>query len=320
MPDSSTHYIQFKLSSQVYFSILVFLSLLAHIILIALVQLGEIKEISMPQVGLKDGKKSSLVFIKSASQKTGNKQVLAVKNQSPQNMPTTDHPEPVLNPEPNLNPNPQLSLHDLANPNNNNNNNLSQKKSVSIDSINSLNAISSSDTKAFAKINNPTPGKKNAHILLKEYQGDQVINSQQTALSSQSRYAISSSMFGFAIVVPKGVPEDQLNHLEEVFFSFRKRIVEQYINKILVHIEPTSQKSKSSFPWTNKAQKLQYKLVFDESGELIRIEKLQQSDSKILNYYYDEVMYDMNTIPNPPKAIINDQHQFELIFGLNIEE
>ncbi len=163
--------------------------------------------------------------------------------------------------------------------------------------------------------------KKSPNVLFQKMKGSDINVPQGVRFSEKSKHAFDGSMFDVGIILPEGIKEDELNRFEEMFFSFRRRITEQYINQILrLSTEVEDRHPRTIFPWTNKTQILKAKLTYDIQGNLERIEFLQKTDAKILQEFYQEVMNSMNKIPNPPTAIINQEEKFELIFGLNIIE
>jgi hypothetical protein len=159
------------------------------------------------------------------------------------------------------------------------------------------------------------------NVLMQKIKGKEINIPQGARFSEKSKHAFDGSMFDVGIILPEGIREDELNRFEEMFFSFRRRVAEQYINQILrLATEVEERHPRTVFPWTNRTQILRAKLTYDIQGNLQRIEFLQKADAKILQEFYQEVMNNMNKIPNPPQAILNKEDSFELIFGLNIIE
>lgn len=161
--------------------------------------------------------------------------------------------------------------------------------------------------------------KLDNNILFHKIKGKDITVPQGVRFSEKSKHAFDGSMFDVGIILPEGIKEDELNRFEEMFFSFRRRVAEQYINQILrISTEVEERHPRTVFPWVNKTQILRAKLTYDTEGNLQRITYLQKADAKILQEFYQEVMNNMSKIPNPPNAILNQDDRFELIFGLNI--
>jgi len=168
--------------------------------------------------------------------------------------------------------------------------------------------------------------KRGETKILKQKIDPTIVEEKMQALAidvnklSQSRFDSDGSMFDIGITVPEGVSQDELNQVEEVLYSFRRRIGEIYITKLLLNIEPSEKKYRNKkFPWTTTEQILRAKIHFDRTGNIIRVESLMQSNSPNLNTFFSEVMYAIERIPNPPKLIINRDQEFSLIFGLKIQ-
>lgn len=204
--------------------------------------------------------------------------------------------------------------------------NLSTLKNIGRPETQTQNSTSSSDS-VLSKLSLPSPQnmgvgptlKKSSSVLTQKIKGKDVTVPDGVRFSEKSKHAFAGSMFDVGIILPEGIKEDELNRFEEMFYSFRKRVAEQYINQILrISTLVENRYPRTTFPWTNRTQILRAKLTFDSQGNLQRISYLQKTDAKILQEFYQEVMNSMSKIPNPPNAIVNSEDNFELIFGLNI--
>jgi hypothetical protein len=157
-------------------------------------------------------------------------------------------------------------------------------------------------------------------ILSHKVQGKDVTLPHGALFSEKSRHAFDGSLFDVGLVLPEGIGEDQLNRMEEVFYSFRKRTFEQFINQILfLATTMNSTYPLSSFPWTSKKnQVLRAKLTYDREGNLLRIMHIHKSDAVILQDFYQKILNGMSKIPNPPRASIKENGTFELTVGIRI--
>lgn len=253
-------------------------SVLLHIIFFIFPLFNSQPEMNMRSAGVKNGKKTSQLFLKIRSERNGEDINLATLN-------------PIGRP-----------------------NSSSSKSSMSSPNLNNFSLPSASRFGSGEKKSTPSN-----NIMLQKIKGKDIEVTQGVRFSEKSKHAFAGSMFDVGIVLPEGVDEDELNRFEEMFYSFRKRVAEQYINQIVLHATSVENRyPRTAFPWTNKIQLLKAKLTYDSQGNLQRISFLQKSDGKILQEYYQEVMNNMNKIPNPPHAILNSEENFELVFGLNI--
>ena len=118
--------------------------------------------------------------------------------------------------------------------------------------------------------------------------------------------------------VPKGIKEDQLNKHEMVFYSFQKRTVLAYINSFRKELNDFERKNPHlRFPLTESKQKLAGRVVYDKNGDILRIESLQWTDIAKLQDFFMHVLKNMNSLPNPPKEILEDE-KFAINFILSL--
>lgn len=119
--------------------------------------------------------------------------------------------------------------------------------------------------------------------------------------------------------VPKGIKEDELNKHELVYYSFQKRTVMAYVNSF--HKELNSfEKSNPHlrFPLTRQKQSLAGRVIYDQNGDILRIETLKYTNISKLQDFFMNVLKNMNSLPNPPKEILeNDQFAINFILSLN---
>lgn len=123
----------------------------------------------------------------------------------------------------------------------------------------------------------------------------------------------------FDLVVPKGVPEDELNKHELVFYSFRKRTALAYVNSFQKQLNTfETQNPHLRFPLTRDPETIAGKITYDKNGDILRIETLKYTQITKLQDFFMEVLQDMSSLPNPPKEIVNDREQFVINFVLEV--
>ena len=125
----------------------------------------------------------------------------------------------------------------------------------------------------------------------------------------------------FDLQVPKGVPEDELNSAELVFYSFRKRTAITYINsfiKELNHFERT--RPHLQFPLTKSPQLISGQITYDKNGDILKINTLRWSNITELQNFFMDVLKNMSSLPNPPKEIINENGEFVINFSLALNQ
>ena len=140
----------------------------------------------------------------------------------------------------------------------------------------------------------------------------------QSSRSALNELALSNLNIKFEL--PEGVSEDQLNKRELVFYSFQKRTVQAYINSFIKELNEFNKRNpRKSFPLTSRKQKLISKLIYDRNGDIISIKSLAWSDIDELQNFFLKVLDNLQTIPNPPSEIIENE-QFAINFVLTVND
>jgi len=136
---------------------------------------------------------------------------------------------------------------------------------------------------------------------------------------SQALNALGGSDVNIQLEVPKGIPEDELNKHELVFYSFQKRTVMAYVNSFQKELNDFERANPHlSFPLSKEPQKMAGRVIYDKNGDIIRIETLRWSNIKRLQTFFMDVLKNMTSLPNPPKEILKND-QFAINFILSID-
>ena len=118
--------------------------------------------------------------------------------------------------------------------------------------------------------------------------------------------------------VPKGVPEDELNKYELVFYSFRKRTALNYINSFYNELSDFQRTNPHlRFPLTADKTSMTGRITYDEKGDIVRIKMLKWTNKKKLQEFFLQVLKNMNSLPNPPEVIIEDG-EFHVYYSLTV--
>lgn len=173
---------------------------------------------------------------------------------------------------------------------------------------------------------NEMPTNKFLNKLLKKRKQEKSISVKNFLKSTPTSYqtpsqalsAMSMSDLNIKFELPKGVEEDELNQRELVFYSFQKRAVQAYINSYVKELNQFRRKNpKKSFPFEEKQEKLAGRILYDKNGDIISIKTLAWSDIDQLQSFFMRVLKNLQTIPNPPREILEND-QFAINFVLNI--
>lgn len=118
--------------------------------------------------------------------------------------------------------------------------------------------------------------------------------------------------------VPQGVPEDELNKYELVFYSFRKRTALNYVNSFYTELTDFQRSHPHlRFPVTPEKDSMTGRITYDEEGNIVRIKMLKWTNEKKLQDFFLQVLKNMNSLPNPPEIIIKDG-EFHVYYSLTV--
>lgn len=138
-------------------------------------------------------------------------------------------------------------------------------------------------------------------------------------LSQDSVRSLSNSDFFVHADVPEGVDLDELNEFEFVFYSFQKRLAEQYFNSFFSQLGDFQRRNPHlQFPMTKQKQLLTARVTFDSQGNIEEIELLEESDVADLQTFYIDVLDRMKAVPNPPKALLDKKGKMRVYYSLRI--
>ena len=118
---------------------------------------------------------------------------------------------------------------------------------------------------------------------------------------------------------PKGISQDELNSVEKMFYSFQKRTFEGYFNSFIttynrvIQLRPQLRQTLNS-----EVHHLTGRVTFDNSGNIIAIKILRWSQDDNLQKLFEETLKEIKSLPNPPKAIIGKDKQFNIYYQLKI--
>jgi hypothetical protein len=141
------------------------------------------------------------------------------------------------------------------------------------------------------------------------------------ASTPMDEYLLSKSSFNFKMSPPRGVPIDQLNPAEKIFYSFNKRTFESYINAFittyrkmaLVHPQITNLLN-------NDLYRLVGKMTFDKEGNIISIKMVKWANHDLVQKLFEDTLTNIRALQNPPKALLDDNEEFYIYFQLNIND
>jgi hypothetical protein len=118
---------------------------------------------------------------------------------------------------------------------------------------------------------------------------------------------------------PEGVSEDELNSVEKIFYSFQKRTFTTYVQSFLsTYQQKIINKPQLRNALSTEKHLLTGKIDFDKEGNIIRIKILRSSQSDEVHELFEETLKGINSLPNPPKDLVEKRDQFTIYYQLHI--
>lgn len=159
---------------------------------------------------------------------------------------------------------------------------------------------------------------------------------QQKAMSYTSRQAVAQVRqersidnpvlnqlnYNLQFLPPKGIPHDELNDFEKVFYAFYKRVATQYINSIQsTYLSLANDKPYMEARFRNhKPIVLSGFIQYDKDGNAEVIKILKSSEDNEVHQMFEDSLKKMNKIPNIAKELIDENGKYQAFFQLSINE
>ncbi len=130
---------------------------------------------------------------------------------------------------------------------------------------------------------------------------------------------LKSTGFNLHFEPPEGIPEDELNSMEKIFYSFQKRTFMGYVNSFMSsYLDTLNHSPQIQNVLRGERHLLTGRITFDKEGNIVRIKILRSSQNDELHRLFENTLTNIRSLPNPPKAIIEDKDQFNIYYQLKI--
>jgi hypothetical protein len=131
--------------------------------------------------------------------------------------------------------------------------------------------------------------------------------------------SLSNSDVLVNLEVPEGVNPDELNEYELKFYGFQRRTAIGYVNSFYKHLDKFQRENPhKQFPLTDSKQVMTGRLTYDSQGNIMQIKMMRWSNVDQLQGFFEEVLKDMDTLHNPPRALWERNGEFSIYFSLVI--
>ena len=116
----------------------------------------------------------------------------------------------------------------------------------------------------------------------------------------------------------KGVPVDELNTQELVYYAFKNRTAIQYKNSVVKNLNILKRDNPSLFRRIKDSiHDMSGKISYDREGNVVNIKITQWSDSNEVQDFFVNALKDIRAIPNPPEGLL-DEEGFRATYHLKL--
>ena len=145
--------------------------------------------------------------------------------------------------------------------------------------------------------------------------------SRSFPLPSHDLGSLQNSLLEISFPTPQGVDVSELNRLEQIFYSFHLRVHRTYAQSLMMTAHHYLNQNphatidfKKLYPETLRA-----KVRFHAWGKIKTVSILRESRNDHLQNIFFQALKGIKSIPNPPRAFVQDRDDFTLYFNLVIK-
>jgi hypothetical protein len=130
---------------------------------------------------------------------------------------------------------------------------------------------------------------------------------------------LSNSSLNFEFARPKGVPANELNSFEKIFYGFQVRTYKKYLNAFLsAYNHEISAHPHLKEGLLRNRHFLKGRVTFDINGDIMAIKIMQDSNNDYLLRIFERTLQKMDPLANPPKNLFIEEDQFSVYFQLSV--
>lgn len=143
---------------------------------------------------------------------------------------------------------------------------------------------------------------------------------KELSASNRAREVIQTTGFNLQFDPPEGIPHDELNSAEKIFYSFQKRTFTSYVNTFISNYhQMTLQSSKLKRSLQTQSHDLLGRVEFNARGETASIRILEGSPIQEVRDLFEKTLKDLK-LPNPPKDLLREDRRFVIYYRLKIND
>lgn len=129
---------------------------------------------------------------------------------------------------------------------------------------------------------------------------------------------LSKSLMNMQVEVPEGVKMDELNEFELMFYGFQKRMMEKYVNAIMLNVRDYEKRYSMPVLMPEGKHVMTGRVTFDSDGNIKQIKMLRWTQADKLQAMFEDILKSMMTLPNPPKMLRNPQGEFVVFYTFTV--
>ena len=161
------------------------------------------------------------------------------------------------------------------------------------------------------------------HTFTDTFSLQEIHKEMQKELTIAPRFGdiFSNHNINFSFEVPEGVSEDELNSAEKIFYSFQRRTFRSYLHSFASAYMQMAQNRPyllQQEAYLKAREKMTGKVTFDLHGNIIAIKFIQGAENKDLQELFENTLKGIKSLPNPPKALLQENQEFAIYYQLNI--
>lgn len=142
----------------------------------------------------------------------------------------------------------------------------------------------------------------------------------ELSASNRAREVIKTTGFNLQFDPPEGIPQDELNSVEKIFYSFQRRTFTSYVNTFISNYHQMSlQSSKLKQALQTQSHDLLGKVEFNERGETTSIRVMEGSPIQEVRDLFEKTLKDLK-LPNPPKDLLREDGRLVIYYRLKIND
>lgn len=178
-----------------------------------------------------------------------------------------------------------------------------------------------------AKMEKPLADTPAAIRLRHQDQTDRIRRQQQQIqgsilremqMSPENAEIIKATGFNIQFDPPEGIPEDELNSVEKIFYSFQRRTFQNYVSNFISNYQTMIfQKPHVKKNLEGESHHLIGRVEFDEDGYVVGLKLTRTTEYDDINMMFETTLKNLQ-LPNPPVDLLNTSRRLVIYYQLKL--